>query len=75
LKTHVIEVDCLCLGLNEVQDGLEALVGLEVLESSDVVVAAGKGGIDGNSLRFSIDFELYSSDTIKSTNSIDFRPN
>lgn len=42
---------------------------------TNIVVAAGEGGFDGNPLGFSIDFQLNPGDTIVSSHRVYFRPN
>jgi hypothetical protein len=43
--------------------------------AANVVVAAGPGGINGDSLRLSVDFELNSRDAVVSSDGVYFRPN
>lgn len=47
---------------------------LQKLRTADVVVAAGKGRVNGNTFRLSVDLQLHSSSSVESAHGIDLRP-
>lgn len=74
LKASVVEIHILGLWLNKVQDSFEALVSLKELRASNIVVTTSESRINSNALRFRVDLQLHSSNTIEPSNSIDLGP-
>jgi len=74
-KSHIEQISVFCPWFNKVVDGIEALMCFQEFRAANVVVAAGPGGINGDSLRLSVDFELNSRDAVVSSDGVYFRPN
>lgn len=74
-KSHIEQISVFCPQFNKVVYGVETLMCFQEFRAANVVVAAGPGGINGDSLRFSVYFELHSCDAVVPSDGVYFRPN
>lgn len=73
-ESDVQQIGVLCLGFDKVEDSVKALMRLQELRASNVVVAAYEGRLDSDSLWLRVKLQLSSSDAVVFTNRIDLWP-